>query len=346
MTLVTSPVQLERRWLTGHWHVACASSSLRRKPVAVRILDHQMVVFRAPNGAPVALADRCPHRGVERSLGRVTAEGISCRYHGWRFDGSGRCVAIPSLVSGRVPEACRVMAYECIEQDGYVWVWPDVGTTPSPAPSIQPFAARRSVQGTMTPGCSWLKAVENNLDWCHPAFVHRWTHPPFFVTLLRGHHETAYEIRPTEKGLVVFAPPTEGGDEPIPTKSAVGLSCELPKRVTVEIGRRFRVIVLQFAPTVPGAVGWSGRQPFRLGPRAVVEARRHRQTPGPSTPRECTAHVHARLFGIRNKCPRRRLNAVCEKSRCGSGTSEWLLDSCSSSTGRPRQDIKGGKGHA
>lgn len=267
MTLSMSTVELEGLWLTEYWYAACASSRLRRKPLAVRLLDHDIVVFRCPDGTLVALADRCPHRGVELSLGRVTAQGISCRYHGWRFDSRGRCVDIPSLVTGRIPQACRVSAYECIERDGYVWVWPNLGTTPGPVPSVQHFASRRWVQGTMMLRCSWVKAVENNLDWCHPAFVHRWTHPQFFVTLFRGQHENAYEVRPTDTGLVVFAPPTERGDEPIPNSSAVRLSFELPNRVTVQFGRRFGEIVLQFVPTGPDSCRMEWMTATPIGPR-------------------------------------------------------------------------------
>ena len=40
---------------------------------------------------PRAAPDRCPHRGTRLSLGRVCDGQIECPYHGWRFDGAGRC---------------------------------------------------------------------------------------------------------------------------------------------------------------------------------------------------------------------------------------------------------------
>ena len=44
-------------------------------------------------------ADKCPHRLVPLSEGRVNEKGeIECGYHGWTFDGvSGKCTSIPQL---------------------------------------------------------------------------------------------------------------------------------------------------------------------------------------------------------------------------------------------------------
>jgi phenylpropionate dioxygenase-like ring-hydroxylating dioxygenase large terminal subunit len=61
------------------------------------------VLFRDDAGKPHALLNRCCHRGVQLSLGKVVDGAIACRYHGWRYDGSGRCIHIPSLTAdGRI----------------------------------------------------------------------------------------------------------------------------------------------------------------------------------------------------------------------------------------------------
>jgi phenylpropionate dioxygenase-like ring-hydroxylating dioxygenase large terminal subunit len=88
----------EQEWLRGFWHPVCASSRLRGKPVASRVLDEDLIVFRGAAGRPAVLSNRCPHRGVELSLGRVRAGTVACRYHGWRYDSGGRCVEIPSYL--------------------------------------------------------------------------------------------------------------------------------------------------------------------------------------------------------------------------------------------------------
>jgi phenylpropionate dioxygenase-like ring-hydroxylating dioxygenase large terminal subunit len=237
-------------WLRGQWYPACASSRLRRSPLATQVLDEELVVFRGPHGNATALENRCPHRGVELSLGRVSAGTLACRYHGWRYDVSGRCIEIPSLTHGRIPAACRVRRFECIEQDGYVWVWVDDASPASAPPTIQGFSSRGWVQGSMTMRCSWLAGVENTLDWCHPAFAHRWTHPQFYETLLRGSRVTSYEVRTGEAGgLVVFSPSTASEDDPVPEKPAVLLTFQLPNRVIVKIARGQFAIIVQFVPT-------------------------------------------------------------------------------------------------
>jgi hypothetical protein len=98
--------------------------------------------------------------------------------------------------------------------------------------------------------CDAMKGIENNLDWCHPYFTHPWTHGQFFATRFRGFREQSYEMRLTDRGLVVFAPVTASEDEPIPERPFVKASFELPDRVGVEFWKPFHLIVLMhFVPT-------------------------------------------------------------------------------------------------
>jgi phenylpropionate dioxygenase-like ring-hydroxylating dioxygenase large terminal subunit len=238
--------------LRDYWYIACASSRLARAPRASRVLDEDLVLFRDVSGSPAALRNRCCHRGVPLSLGRVSNGVLECGYHGWRYDRTGRCVHIPSLpTEDAIPEGVRVECYPCREQEGYVWVWlgdPDLATDP-PLP-IAGFNERRWWQGSVLMRCAALMGIENNLDWCHPYFVHRWRHGQYFATRFRGFQEQCYEIRRTKHGMVVFAPATSDNCQPMPANPAVSLGFSLPDRVTVEFGRGFRyAIVMHFVPT-------------------------------------------------------------------------------------------------
>jgi phenylpropionate dioxygenase-like ring-hydroxylating dioxygenase large terminal subunit len=99
-----------------HWHPVLLSSKLKRKPLAVKILDQPLVVFRTPNGV-AALDDRCPHRGARLSAGHVEQGCVVCPYHLWRFgkDGSGE-----SPVNPRMKPFAK--AFEATESLGFVWV--------------------------------------------------------------------------------------------------------------------------------------------------------------------------------------------------------------------------------
>jgi nitrite reductase/ring-hydroxylating ferredoxin subunit len=142
-------------------------------------MDTPLVVFRDGTGRARALLDRCPHRNLPLSLGRVADDGcLECCYHGWRFDATGTCVAVPGLLEG--PDAAApnrsVTTHAACEQDGFVWVWGEPGAEPVREPfPFQPFEGagsgqvvfRYDLESTMH------AALENALDVPHTAFLHR-----------------------------------------------------------------------------------------------------------------------------------------------------------------------------
>ena len=110
---------------TGTWTAVTTSAAVANKPVALRVGEQEIVVFRDATRRVHAFEDRCPHRRVPLSLGRVTPEGVlQCMYHGWCFDGaSGRCEKIPNLrADERVPPGFSVRAFRTEERDGQVFV--------------------------------------------------------------------------------------------------------------------------------------------------------------------------------------------------------------------------------
>lgn len=237
--------------LRNYWYIACATTQLASAPRATRVLDQDLVCFRDSAGHPHALLDRCCHRGTPLSFGEVVDGCLACRYHGWRYDGSGTCVHIPSLTSGRrIPPDYEVPACPCLEHDGYIWVW--MGTSiqaPTYHPSVPEFTQYAWLQGARDWRCSSLRALENNVDCCHPAFAHPGTHPRALMVQEHGLGEQGYEMRTLPQGLVVFAPPTTSADDPIPEQPWFVLRFELPDRVTVQRPRAHELIIMHFVPT-------------------------------------------------------------------------------------------------
>ena len=180
---MTYSVAFPKRW----WYPACRSRDLRgRTPLAITLLDDPVVLWRDGGGAARALVDRCPHRNVPLSAGKVHGgEGtLQCGYHGWRFDGAGACTAVPGLLGeGDAASPTRnVEAYATTERDGFVWIWPEVGVEP-PADRM-PFSLPTLV-GPGRPAskvgevvfaydldCTMHAALENALDVPHTAFLH------------------------------------------------------------------------------------------------------------------------------------------------------------------------------
>ena len=162
--------------LTRYWYVACQSADLAEKPLARSVLGVPLVLFRDGAGRAAALLDRCPHRNVPLSLGRVVQGGrLECAYHGWQFEGSGRCVHVPGLLADATRDR-RTPAAAVREQDGLVWVYPELDV---PEPDVSPFRLQ-------SPGAGYTRVVreveaeatlhatvENALDVPHTAYLHR-----------------------------------------------------------------------------------------------------------------------------------------------------------------------------
>lgn len=126
----------------------------------------------------MALIDRCAHRNVPISGGRVVHGEIECPYHGWRFDREGVCRHVPGLVDEKgSSKARRVARFPTVEQQGLVWVWGDSESDPAGAqPYVVPHLADKRY-GTVRYAArfnSTLHATaENILDVPHTAFLHR-----------------------------------------------------------------------------------------------------------------------------------------------------------------------------
>jgi len=169
----------EANGLAASWTPVELSGELKRKPRAVTVAGVTLALFRDAQGRAGALADRCPHRGVSLSLGRVAADGcLECPFHGWRFSASGACAAVPL---SRLPDGKRGLlgtrAFEARDAGGLVWLYTgdpaNAGAPPIPPDFLDPvFGGWRHVETWAT---HWTRAMENMLDVPHLPFVHRRT---------------------------------------------------------------------------------------------------------------------------------------------------------------------------
>jgi phenylpropionate dioxygenase-like ring-hydroxylating dioxygenase large terminal subunit len=77
-------------FLRNSWYVAAWDREVSRAPLARMLLGEPVVLYRKADGTPIALEDRCCHRHLPLSRGRVEGDGLRCGYHGLRFDASGK----------------------------------------------------------------------------------------------------------------------------------------------------------------------------------------------------------------------------------------------------------------
>ncbi len=162
--------------LRDDWYFVCRGKDLAAgETLRFSLYDQPIVVFRDARGELGALLDRCPHRNVPLSGGKVEGDGLRCPYHGWRFATDGRCLEVPALVGEPDAMARRAGAFALRERQGLVWIWGEPGVEPTRAPHELPHlgapgytSAIQSFEVDAT-----LHAVaENTLDVPHTAYLH------------------------------------------------------------------------------------------------------------------------------------------------------------------------------
>ncbi len=160
-----------------HWYPLAWSRELAAgKTLAARFAGDPIVLVRpraGPGQADVfALEDRCAHRQVPLSKGNVEGCAVRCCYHGWTYDGTGRCIDVPYLGRDKLPNGVR--AYPCREQDGLIFVWPGDPAAAGPLPSLGAVAdpAFKTRRFGREIACHYTFMHENLMDMNHQ-FLHR-----------------------------------------------------------------------------------------------------------------------------------------------------------------------------
>lgn len=166
------------------------------RPVAARLLDQDLVLYRTDAGITVA-ADLCAHRGAPLSMGRMRDGRISCAYHGYCYDNTGRCTLVPAHPQGPIPGKLHLRVFSSVERYGLVWV----RLAENAAADIPAFPeyGRAEFQQILVPPFTWAasagRQIESFCDVAHFAFVHENT---FAV---RDPEVPRYEARATPGGV-------------------------------------------------------------------------------------------------------------------------------------------------
>jgi phenylpropionate dioxygenase-like ring-hydroxylating dioxygenase large terminal subunit len=155
------------------WYVAAWGSEVTRTLSSKRLLGRQILLYRRQDGTPVALHDRCPHRSLPLSKGRLEGDQVRCGYHGLVFDSGGRCTEAPPV--GTAPRSMTVPAYSLVEQGPLLWIWlgdrqPDPESIPNVDWLGDPYWTYG--HGAMTIQSNYVSLHENLLDLTHFTFLH------------------------------------------------------------------------------------------------------------------------------------------------------------------------------
>jgi phenylpropionate dioxygenase-like ring-hydroxylating dioxygenase large terminal subunit len=166
-------------FMRQYWVPAMPGAGLERDgaPERLRLLGQDLIAFRATDGRVGVLDEGCPHRGVSLALAHNKDCALTCIFHGWKIDVSGKVVDVPAEPpERRAAFAARVKVnhYPTHECAGILWVWLG-GGDPAPFPKYNwtelPPSHVRIAIGVVK--ANWLNGLEGQLDSAHVGILHQ-----------------------------------------------------------------------------------------------------------------------------------------------------------------------------
>jgi phthalate 4,5-dioxygenase oxygenase subunit len=178
------PGSLMGEYLREHWVPAlrCATLEADGAPVRVRLFGENFIAFRATDGRVGFFDEGCPHRCTSLALARNEDNALTCIFHGWKIDVSGKVVEVPSEPPERRAEFAakvRVRHYPVREAAGAVWVYLGKRTPVPPLPNYEcnTVPMENTLPQRAVLHCNWFQGLEAVLDAAHVGVLHRSTVP-------------------------------------------------------------------------------------------------------------------------------------------------------------------------
>lgn len=162
------------------WYpVAISGDVTNKQPKGIRRFGEEIVLWRDLEGNVVCQGARCPHKGAWLGDGRMKGNAIECPYHGFLFNGEGKCTLTPAMGrDARIPGSLKVPVYPVQEKHGLIWVW---WGDDRPAAERPEIIAPREIKENdrVYDTISWNKPVhytryiESVQEFYHVTYVHR-----------------------------------------------------------------------------------------------------------------------------------------------------------------------------
>ncbi|MDD5200858.1 MAG: aromatic ring-hydroxylating dioxygenase subunit alpha [Terrimicrobiaceae bacterium] len=243
------------RILANYWYPVALSRDIRDQPVAARLLDQRLVLYRTSQGVAAA-NDLCLHRGVPLSMGHLDGGELVCAYHGFRYDGNGQCVCIPAHPGAAIPPKLRLTTHPVRECYGMIWTClanQPAGTFPE-LPEWDDPAYQQALPDPLDLSASAGRQLEGFMDVAHFAFLHAETFGDRDNPCVPN-----YPVERAPHGLHIEYQSTVGnymrqdGSEAEPEKGVLRVfDCYVPftARLTVHLPDGARLVILDCASPV------------------------------------------------------------------------------------------------
>ena len=145
------------------------------RPVRVKLLGEDLVLFRAKNGQLGLIGSFCPHRLGPLFFGRVEEEGLRCPYHGWKFAAGGKCVEMPNVPAElSFTDEIHHPAYPCVERGGIVWTYMGRNNELPALPDLEFLRVGNEDRQyrLFFQECNYLQVLEGGIDPTHVMWLH------------------------------------------------------------------------------------------------------------------------------------------------------------------------------
>jgi phenylpropionate dioxygenase-like ring-hydroxylating dioxygenase large terminal subunit len=164
-------------YLRRYWHPVFLSKDLGEQPVAIKILDEELVIFRDKSGNLGLVHKHCPHRQASLEFGMCTDNGIQCCYHGWHFATDGSILDVPGQpekAADMIKQRVRLGAYPAHEYKGLIFAYmgPIESIPEFPVYDSFDFEYMEMVPYKAPFSCNWLQVLDAIVDPIHTAFLH------------------------------------------------------------------------------------------------------------------------------------------------------------------------------
>ncbi|HLH76024.1 MAG TPA: Rieske 2Fe-2S domain-containing protein [Candidatus Binataceae bacterium] len=166
--------------LREYWNPAVRAEALEADgaPVRVRMFGENFIAFRASDGRVGFFDEGCPHRCTSLALARNEDNALTCIFHGWKIDVSGKVVEVPSEPPERRAEFAakvRVRHYPVREAGTIVWVYLGKREQPPPFFNFEPTnlpAGHVKVWRAIN-HANWVQGLEGLIDSAHVGQLHQ-----------------------------------------------------------------------------------------------------------------------------------------------------------------------------
>ena len=161
-----------------HWIPVTPAADLAEpggRPIRVKLLGEDLVLFRARRGEIGLIGAFCPHRLAPLFYGRVEDDGLRCPYHGWKFAPGGKCMEMPNIPpEQQFTDEIHHPAYPCVERGGIIWIYMGPAKQLPALPDLEFLRVADEDRNyrLFYQECNYLQVLEGGIDPTHVMWLH------------------------------------------------------------------------------------------------------------------------------------------------------------------------------